>query len=511
MQSAPLLRRDDATAPRRPRCELAKHTCVMLKKQMQQKWRDPIWTLLECFSPLVFVALVAVLWSISAVSTIDAAAPLPLSEVEDFEMLPALLSAWNMKIVFTPDTPAVRSLVDGLTARYPGFNATRATFAEGASLYVPPLSSVLQIMADDDALDAYTRDIAYATPSHPAIYAAVSLTSFAPHWDYTLRMNTSASNGNFGPPAPSILLPQTTSNVNVRQRGVSVGNVAHYLKTDPTDLLWNYRNPAYALQTTCATCSPALTVYMPGFLSLQLAVDRYIIDAALPPASALQGAALVDAWAETYLSATSAVFAALPGGAMGWSPWGVGTGVSLSDGSVAVGDASVANALAEIAAAAPGFDQGAFDAEAAAFLQARSYAPQRVAITSFPATGYSFSVFYAAVEQVFGLFFVLSFFLPVFRFVRGVVAEKEQGQAELLATMGLRPGALLASWVVVYMVEFTISAAGVTLITTFTVFRHTDTLFIFALFVLFGAATVRSSFVFWCLFVLLVFDCSFFV
>ena len=153
-------------------------------------------------------------------------------------------------------------------------------------------------MADDDALDAYTRDIAYATPSRPAIYAAVSLSSAAPQWEYTLRMNTSASNGNFGPPAPSILLPQTTSNVNVRQRGVSVGNVEHYLRTDPTELLWNYRNPAYALQTTCATCSPALTVYMPGFLSLQLAVDRFIIDAAAPPASALQGAALVNAWAE---------------------------------------------------------------------------------------------------------------------------------------------------------------------------------------------------------------------
>ena len=85
---------------------------------------------------------------------------------------------------------------------------------------------------------------------------------------------------------------------------------------------------------------------------------------------------------------------------MAWSPWGVGAGVSLSDGTVKVGDASVASALAEIAGAVPGFDQIRFDAEAAAFLQARSYAPQRVAITSFPATGYSFSVFYAAGELI---------------------------------------------------------------------------------------------------------------
>ena len=423
-------------------------------------------------------------------TTIAASAPLPLEAVQEMEILAALLAAWNMKIVFVPDTAAVQELVAGLTSRYPGFNATRATLGAEASLNVPPLSSVVSVMTDSAALETYVRDINYATPSMPAVYAAIDLSSSsAGVWDYVLRMNSTASNGDFGPPAPSILLPQSTGNVNVRERRASQANLDHYLKTDPTELLWNYRNPKYAEQTTCPTCSPLLTVYMPGFLSLQLALNRFIINTTtldpLPTA-----APLLEAWSATFLNSVSSVYVGIgPEGVVPFSPWGETSAFNQYSGASITGDGSVAAALAEITAAPVGFNLAAFESEATSFMQSRRYAPQGVSITSFPAEGFSISIFYSAVEQVFGLFFVLSFFLPVFRFIKGVVAEKEQGQAELLATMGAAPGALLVSWTIVYTAEFFLAAVGVTLITCWTVFAHTNALFVLALFALFGAAT----------------------
>ena len=66
---------------------------------------------------------------------------------------------------------------------------------------------------------------------------------------------------------------------------------------------------------------------------------------------------------------------------------------------------------------------------------------------------YSTTFFWDYAAQTLAIFFVLSYVFPTFRLIRGLVYEKESGVREGLRMMGVSESALVASWVVAYLIQ----------------------------------------------------------
>jgi len=78
------------------------------------------------------------------------------------------------------------------------------------------------------------------------------------------------------------------------------------------------------------------------------------------------------------------------------------------------------------------------------------------------------------VAQVLGLFLVIAFMWPFSRMVRNMVEEKEKKLAEGMKMMGLRNSAFWMSWVVTYLVGFTLVCILVIVVSKGSLFKYSD-------------------------------------
>ena len=139
---------------------------------------------------------------------------------------------------------------------YPGFNGS--SFGDGQgfdlpelrALYIPPMSTVVKPFESAADLRAYINAEGYSGPGAPSIYAAIEFQSGPPSYRYRIPMNATE------------LVDTSTSPVNTFVSGYFPEAIYPYL---------------FGM-----TLQPA-----PGFLSLQLAVDRFILSRREVPASFL--------------------------------------------------------------------------------------------------------------------------------------------------------------------------------------------------------------------------------
>ncbi|MEW5297039.1 MAG: hypothetical protein WDW36_000274 [Sanguina aurantia] len=107
---------------------------------------------------------------------------------------------------------------------------------------------------------------------------------------------------------------------------------------------------------------------------------------------------------------------------------------------------------------------------------------------AFPKGEFTFNKFYQAVGPMLGLLLCLSILFPLAMFIRGIVEEKEMKLREVLYIMGLRSWVLYASWLITYLVIFTMLSFLIVIVTGSSFLAASSKSLLMAYFVLFSIA-----------------------
>jgi ABC-type multidrug transport system ATPase subunit len=428
---------------------------------------------------VILVSLFAWLYFVSDIKAIDTAAyPCEFGTVTGsryaFQYLPRYLMRSKQLLALVGDPSAATAFEQHLASAYPGLGAGAlndmgCTLVDTSnSTGFPSFAGLTTFFASDAALEAYIADENYGmNDATPAIFAAVK---FEPvdraaagaagsiHWSYSLRVNAS-------------YVPDTTFSSNVLQRGLKGDNIMNWLYTSfssdvYSDYVSNITDTAALLaNTSYAGLTLATDTYIPGALGLQVAVDRFIINATFA------GSSLRHATGQHALMDDDGIY---PKGAAD----------QLLDSAAFLGDWNCSNAAGIVLHAG----------DVGAFLGADLMVPQRVAVAPFPTTAYKQNDFYTVVQSVFGLIFVMFFFAPSFFLIRGIVVEKETKIREGVRMMGMGDSALFVAWYITYSIVFTIIALLIAIITKASFFPASDGSLIFAYFWFFGLTAVALCF-----------------
>jgi hypothetical protein len=334
------------------------------------------------------------------------------------------------------------SLAGGLGALVPALRA----------LQCPALIDLVRVFDSEAALEAYVRDPAYKlpfAPNGPSVYAAIVFNRAAPGVDYTIRVNQSDA-------------PNTRSSVvDILQRGSDLGAVRRLVASTP-------QQPGSGLFVRPSSVSnAALLQPFPGFMTLQLAVDRFLLNRSL---TAPEAAALLDPTSVVAQLLLPSLVAVVPYDQI----------------------AALAPQLIALQVTFPQY-YAQLVAELAGFFRAERLAPQKVDLVAFPVPAYQTNGFYGTVLGLFAFFFIVVVLFPVARLIRCVVLEKETKQREGMRMMGLSDAAWSASWSALYGAFFAIIALLIAAMTSSNIFRYSGFGFVFAYFFLFGLACVSYA------------------
>jgi ATP-binding cassette, subfamily A (ABC1), member 3 len=334
--------------------------------------------------------------------------------------------------------PSVTSAFSGHLAEwYPGLPAPSVAALDCAlasldsdtnnvyNLAFPAFDGFTLTFPDEAALEAYVASPGYGEgDSTPAVFMAVVFDQVGGRgkaggqWSYKIRANAS-------------VIPDTHLMTDDLQRGASVSNIRSYLAGNTSQWATGLPHP--------------LDNRIPGFVPLQLAVDRFILNTT----NGNSTASLIDV----------GMFAAT------WNCSG-----TLNSG---VG---------------PDLDA------VASFLRSHVLLPQHVRIAPFPTSTFMSDDFYSFVESVFALVFVMSFFFPSFFLIRGLVEEKETKLREGMKMMGMSDVAIIAAWYATYAIIFACIAAAVCISLKLTMFGNSDAGLVFLFFWLFGLTATSLCF-----------------
>ncbi len=98
-------------------------------------------------------------------------------------------------------------------------------------------------------------------------------------------------------------------------------------------------------------------------------------------------------------------------------------------------------------------------------------------------------VFAESISTFIGLFYTIIYIWPVTRLIKGIVEEKQLRIREGMRMMGLPDSALFCSWLSTYALIFFITSLCITLITSSSVYAHSNKFYIFIFFFFFSLST----------------------
>jgi ABC-type multidrug transport system ATPase subunit len=447
-----------------------RHLNVLLHKNYLLQRRAWMTTLFEIFLPIFFTGLMVAIWAPPTFQDENSAAQeyskFATVQVWPMQAFAARLAMSGEKLAIVPftaaQTDAADALHQALSENYPGLNLTN--LFETPSIkelgYLPPLSSVItRKFATESDLISHILQNGYGQDSKiDKIYAAIVVYSGSPKFDYAIRLNISGDGVVMDTSYTSPYYDQLRISANL----FGYGSLRQYWQSIPP-----FNDVAFANKPDTIQYAP-----LPGFMSLQLAVDRAIINRSAPFSLASDS------------SLTSAFSRAMGALMTNPSPFYMELG-KLSELAYSNPPTS-----ASIAAASR---LSTISNELKKFMRAESYAPQQISLVPFPTSAYRQNSFYGLVQGVLSLFVTLSFLFPVSRLIKAIVSEKEYKQKEGMLQMGLSGAALNLSWVITYFFIFALIALGCTILTHATFFARTDFGVVFFTFLGFGWSTTA-----WC-------------
>jgi len=378
--------------------------------------------------------------------------------VVPFSVVPWRIRYMNNLLAVVPRTPDLQPVVDrfvsDMTALHPPLNLSALPFPASASadlraLYIPGFADVVTKFASEADLESYIKSATYDRDweqrGQPKIWAAIVFNSDGPAVDYKIRMNTSMVPQPRQPP------------VNVLARGYSDSDIKKYLFASmPTT------GPPFLVEKgTEITRLP-----YPGFMSLQLMVDRWVLNRSIPlsQVDVRQAMRIAD-------QVLGFCIAPQPGPQM-FGPL-----------------AAALLPLAANSSAAVTITQTIM-----AWLGELAFMPQQVQLTPFPYFGYKSNPFYGTALGVLSFFLVIAYVFPVSRLIRGLVLEKEVKMREGMKMMGLGDAALFGSWFAFYAIFYAILSLLIALMSMTTLFRNSQNSTIWFIFFVFGVSCTTFSY-----------------
>ena len=424
-------------------CGGCRSCCALTRKNAILKSRTPVSSAVELVLPLIFVVGMVLLSTLFS-TTVNPAAAYVKSGIGNVfapsgtagmtgSVLPVGSLPWQLKsrgwrLAVLPAVQtnvgavaAAASFYADACATYAAFNGSTAGFTDAAlrQLYIPPLCDVITTeYADEAALFSAVRDDSYlADSSHKRIWAAIVFNKGAPSWDYSIRMNATD-------------VPSTSAIVNT------------YATT-------------YAPESTALYVSGGDST-RPGFLTLQLLVDRFII-----------GRNVSTSYVDSLTMVTRLGMALAP----------------------VIPVAKIQTLYTELSDTTR---LSNFTAAALSWLAPELRMPQQVDLVPFPTPSYSTNVFFSRVLSTLTLLFVIAYVYPVSQLIRGLVLEKENRLREALKQMGATDAMLWASWFAVYAIMYAVLSLFVA-IAGIRVFPASNKVLIFFIFFLYSLAATA-----WC-------------
>lgn len=248
------------------------------------KIRGPIGFCCELLLPIGFVILIAGLFRLQTITNNPTSAftpstwPLAPNPSTAYQRVPpAATLAFNLqyanaRLALAPQSAdnaaavtAVNDLFSFINSTYQPFNGATVNGTGFISpllrgIAIPPLAAQAVVFRDQAELESYVTSTSYGSAPY-SIWGAIVINSGAPSWDYSIRMNSSF--------VPSTI---AANSVNIVQRGVNTGPVRAYTWTNPT----SQAGPNFLRQSLDVLAA----LPYPGFLTLQLLVDRWILSKA---------------------------------------------------------------------------------------------------------------------------------------------------------------------------------------------------------------------------------------
>jgi len=436
-----------------------RHFLALLWKNWLIKKRNYISSIFELLLPILFTLIMIAIYNqfdTNIASDSQFTDPGLTKKVYPLHSVPYRLKLSNSRLGFVAANPSLSTYIDQLIQdfdqRYPALNGSTVGNGQGflspalRKLYIPKFSDITMRFDSEVELEDYIKQKDYSlTADKPTIWGSVVLYSGPPHWDYAIRLNGSS--------VYNTRLPK----VDLLQRGYDENSLKRYQLILPSNVgnPFARRPPDY---------NPVLDLNFPGYLSLQLAIDRWIINQPVPLSS-------IDTnQINNYLTDLFS-FILVP-----------------SQAALVLKDFAVLNAT----------DPARLQAIMTEFVSyignAERYVPQQVDIVPFPYTAYQSNNFYSIVVGILPLFFILSMLFPVSRLVRGIVMEKEMKLREGMRMMGLTEASLFGSWIMLYVMLYFILAVIITAMTRKNIFKYSQPGVIGLCFFLFGLSSTMYSY-----------------
>ncbi|GLE02420.1 hypothetical protein PINS_up011258 [Pythium insidiosum] len=112
----------------------------------------------------------------------------------------------------------------------------------------------------------------------------------------------------------------------------------------------------------------------------------------------------------------------------------------------------------------------------------------------FPINSYTRSTFYDVVENVFPMFFMLTYLLPLSKILVSLVAERETRARELMKILGVKESSIVISWYITYVVILLISSILQVIAAKAGVFQESSAVILFLFFFLFSLTILAYAF-----------------
>jgi ABC-type multidrug transport system ATPase subunit len=451
------------------------HLAVLVRKNVLLKRRHPVPFALEVLLPIAFAGIMLAVFSLFD-TVVQPVTPhtawgQDIQRVSPFHQTAHLLLKQRKRLAVIPASPDLRPvvarLVEDLSAVYPAFDGSTAggPYTNGfndsilRAVRLPGFADVVttSFESEQDLVD-WIRSPGYPGPDPFAlrgrVWAAIIVESAPPHPRFSIRMNASEV-----PPTSGAL-------VDVLQKEHRPWQMQQYLFATP--FVADSSSLFGGGDWNSADFNDLTRRSVPGFLTLQLMLDRWLINTTLPPES----------WTfNDYSGRIGSAFWTELGQENGGLIWNEVWG-SPPDGDWQRKEEWRANISADMAR----------------YSRGELYFPQGVDVAPFPTPGYKENGFFSVLQFSMPLNFVLAFLFPASRLISGLVGEKETKLREGLRMMGANTAAVHASWILIYGAQYLVSAIVVAaMLVGSGVFASSGFGPIFLLFLLFGAATISFA------------------
>lgn len=111
-------------------------------------------------------------------------------------------------------------------------------------------------------------------------------------------------------------------------------------------------------------------------------------------------------------------------------------------------------------------------------------------VSPFPIQAYISSSFYNTIEDIFPIFFLMTYMLPLAKILMSLIAERETRSRELMKILGVKESSIVTSWYITYALILFVATVLQTLVALTGLFTNSDTVLLWLFFYTFALSVL---------------------